>query len=178
MAISVDLIISIDKLEFYTPIQDTVDAELLTPLVVVAQDIAAQQVLGTALRDKLITDFNADSLTGVYATMYPKVEKMVIWQTFKDGLPSLLYKVANGKITKGGTEDSSPIELDELGSMIRNAESKRVFYENDLKAYLRANQNDIPEFNSSIEWYVKENLNDTNASQGLSSTPNRRYSDF
>lgn len=178
MAISVDLIIGIDKLRFYTPIQDTVDEEFLTPLVVTAQDIAAQQILGTALLEKLITDYNADTLTGVYATMYPKVEKMVIWQAFKDGLPYLLYKVANGKITKGGTEDSTPIEANELGLMIRNAESKRVFYENDLKSYLSANVANISEFNSTIQWYVKENLKGVDASMGLSGTPNIRYNNF
>ena len=178
MAINVDLIISIDKLRYYTPIQDTVDSEFLTPLVITATDIATQQVLGTALTEKLITDFNADTLTGIYATMYPKVEKMVVWQCFKDGLPYMLYKIANGKITKGGTEDSSPIELEELSSMIRNAESKRVFYENDLKAYLRANRSSISEFDSSVAWYVKEDLGDTDSTQGLSSTPNRRYDNF
>lgn len=178
MAISVDLIISIDKLRYYTPIQDTVDSEFLTPLVITATDIAAQQVLGTALTDKLVTDFNADTLTGVYDTMYPKVEKMVIWQAFKDGLPYMLYKIANGKITKGGTEDSTPIESEELGLMIRNAESKRVFYENDLKAYLRANRDSISEFDSTVEWYVKEDLGDTDSSQGLSSSFNRRYNNF
>lgn len=178
MAISVDLIISLDKFRYYTPVQDTFDSELITPFVITATDIAAQQVLGTALMDKLITDFNADTLTGVYSTMYPKVEKMVIWQAYKYGLPAMLYKVANGKITKGGTEDSSPIESDELALLIRDAESKRVFYENDLKAYLRENASSISEFNSSIAWYVKESLGSTDSSMGLTSTPNKRYDNF
>jgi hypothetical protein len=178
MAVSEDLIIGIEKFRFYTNTEDTVSAEFITPLIVTAQDIQATNVLGTALVDKIITDYNADTLTGVYDTMYPMIEKMVIWQAYRYGLPQLLYRVSNGKITKGGTQDSQPIEADELANLQRDCDGKVAHYTNRLKAYLRDNATSIPEFDNTTAWYKQENLTDDTTSMGTTYSGNNRYSDF
>lgn len=178
MAVSVDLIISIEDFRFYTNTNDTVDSEFITPMIILAQDTHAKKVLGTALTNKLITDFNADTLTGVYATMYPMVEKMVIWQAFRYALPLLYINVQNGKLTKGYTADSTPIEADEMANFQRSIDGYVVEYTNQLKAYLRDQRENISEFDNTTDWYIQENLEDGNTSMGTTYTPNRLYNDF
>lgn len=177
MAVSEDLIISIDSFRFYTNVEDTVDANFIEPAIITAQD-SSEQILGTALKEKLVTDFNADTLAGVYLTIHTLLTKWICWVAYKKLLPKIYIKVANGKLTKGSNVDSSPIESSELGELLRSCDGDIVVYENKLKAYLRDNAGSISEFTSSVDWYYNENLKDSDTTQGLSSTPNTFYTNF
>lgn len=173
-----DLIISIDRFRELTGVYDTMDENLIAPHIEIATDVLTEEVLGTALTNKLITDFNADTLTGLYETVYPYVEKMVVFQAFKFGLVSWLIQVSNGKITKGSTLDSSPIELSELAALERRQDAKIVRYTNQVKKFLADNFNDIPELKVDTVPYLKPDTGEVNTAQGLSSTPNILYNNF
>jgi len=177
MAVSEDLIISIDSFRFYTNVEDTVDAELIEPAIILAQD-SSEQILGTALKEKLVADFNAGTLTGVYSTIHTLLTKWICWTSYKKLLPKIYIRVSNGKLTKGSSIDSDTIESTELSELLRSCDGDIAVYENKLKAYLSDNESSITEFDSTVEWYYKENLEKVDTSQGLTSTPNRRYSDF
>ena len=58
------LIISEAKLRQFTDLNDSVDTELLRNAVRTAQDITIQRVLGTKLYQKILSDIDADTLTG------------------------------------------------------------------------------------------------------------------
>ena len=60
------LIISEAKLRQFTDLNDSVDTELLKNAVRTAQDITIQRVLGTKLYQKILSDIDASTLTGVY----------------------------------------------------------------------------------------------------------------
>ena len=123
-----ELIIGIDRFKELTGVTDTMDEDFISPQIVVATDVLAAEVMGTALTNKLIEDYNDDTLTGLYLEIYPYVEKMVAFQSYKFGLLEWLIQVSNGKITKGSTSDSTPIELSELAALERRQDSKIVTY--------------------------------------------------
>ena len=173
-----DLIISIDRFRELTGVYDTMDENLIAPHIEIATDVLTEEVLGTALTDKLTTDFNADTLTGLYETVYPYVEKMVIFQAFKFGLVSWLIQVSNGKITKGSTLDSTPIELSELAALERRQDSKIARYTNQVKKFLADNYSDIPELKIDTVPYLMPDTKQVNTAQGLTATPNIKYTDF
>lgn len=173
-----DLIIGIDRFRELTGVYDTMDSNFISPHIEVATDVISAEVLGTALTIKLITDYNADTLAGLYLEMYPYVEKMVIFQSYAYGLPEWWIQVSNGKITKGQTSDSTPIEASELGILERRQEAKVVRYTNQVKAFLSNNYSDIPELAVDTVPYLLPNTKPTNSSNGLTSTPSIRYSDF
>ena len=173
------LIISIDKLRYYANIADTTDANFLAPLIIQATDTIGEQTLGTALVNKLITDYNNDSLSGIYETIYPMVEKMIVWQSYSLGLPRMLYRIGNGQITKGTSSgNSNPIDTTDLANLQRGASATVATYENKVKTFLQYNYNSIPELKIDTPTFIKANLKESDTSQGTTYTPNILYSDF
>jgi hypothetical protein len=58
------LLITKDHLFKYTQLQGNVDIDKVTPFVKIAQDIQVQEILGTKLYRKILTDVQADTLVG------------------------------------------------------------------------------------------------------------------
>lgn len=182
MAITTDIIISVDDFRYFIAGSESIDAKILTPMIILAQDLAAQNVLGTALKDKLVTDVNDGTLTGDYETLYDSsvasVKKMVVWQTFESNLSSLVYKIGKEAITIGDTDEVSSIGREELGDMKREASSKRAFYENQVKSYLSNNQSSFSELQDTTPDYIQSNLTKTDTSMGMSWTTNNVFNNF
>ena len=63
------LLVSQTYLREQSLISDNVDFKLLTPIIRIVQTIDIQQLLGTNLYDKILTDVEATSLTGNYKTL-------------------------------------------------------------------------------------------------------------
>lgn len=173
-----DLIISIDRFRELTGVSDTMDENFIAPQIEVATDVLSAEVLGTALTNKLISDYNSDSLTGLYETIYAYVEKMVTFQAYKFGLVEWLIQVSNGKISKGSTLDSTPVEMSDIGTLQRAQDAKIVRYTNQVKAFLTENYADIPELQIDTVPYLRPDTKEVNTAQGLTATPNIKYSDF
>jgi len=173
------LIISVDDFRLYANTSDSFDAEFITPLIIQATDTLGEGLMGTALVKKLITDYNANNLAGIYEEMHPLVTKTIVWQSYMLGLPRMLYRVGNGQITKGTSSgNSDPIDSSDLANLQRGASSTLVTYENKLKAFLKDNFALIPEFEIEAPEYLKPNLEKGNTSQGTTYTPNITYTDF
>lgn len=173
------LIISVDDFRLYANTSDSFDAEFITPLIIQATDTLGEGLMGTALVKKLITDYNAESLAGIYAEMHPLVTKTIVWQSYMLGLPRMLYRIGNGQITKGtSSANSDPIDSADLANLQRGASSTLATYENKLKAFLKDNFDNIPEFEIEAPEYLKPNLEKSDTSMGTTYTPNITFSDF
>jgi len=182
MAITIDLIISVEDLRYYCAINDSYDSEFLAPFIVQATDTISENVLGTALTEKLITDYNAETLAGVYETLYDSsnasVKKMVCWQTFVLALPRMALYIANGGITRLSGANGESATNQDISMLIRNAEGTLLRYENQVKSYLSQNSSDFTELQDNTPSYLRADLKPNDSSQGLSSTPNRYFSDY
>ena len=174
-----NLIIGIDRFKFFTGVSQSFDAKYIEPLIIQATDLAAQNVLGTALMVKLRTDYNEGTLTGVYQELYnsdkASVEKMVIYQALILGLPRMLYKIGAETISTGDTDEVSSIGTDELSLLQRQASASKAFYENQVIDYLRNNKESFPELENNEPDYFKANLTDRDTSQGTTYSINRFY---
>jgi hypothetical protein len=177
-----DLIISIDDLKTVCGISDAFDANYLEPMIVQSIDLATQSVLGTALTVKLRTDYNNGGIGGIYATLWnsdeSSVKKMICWQTYQLSLPRMLYKIGAETISSGDTDEVTSITQDELGLLIRQADSTRVQYENRVKEFLTNNYSSIPELATSTLGYLRPNTEEVNTSMGLSFGTNNTFTDF
>lgn len=182
------LIISVDDIRSYTAISDNFDAQILAACIKRAQDLNLRKILGTALTDKLVTDYNADpsgltGLTGVYRTLYDSsecsVKLMAVWQSYVYGLPRMAFKIQNSGISKtGGDIDATAITNEELGILQREAKAALAQYENNVKTYLMLNSSSIPELSDDTPEYLKPNLTESKTDFGISSTPDRSYDDI
>lgn len=179
MAVTVPISISIDDFKFYLGIDKEFDSRYLEPLIIQAEDIAGQTILGTDLMVKLRNDYNSNSLSGVYQEIYnsdkASVMKMVIYQAYVIGLPRMLYRIGAATISKGDTDEISSIEMDELARLQRSAEGSRAFYENQVKNYIQNNWSSFPELSANTPDYVKPNTAESDTSQGTTYTTNNKY---
>lgn len=181
--INESLIISVDDIRSYCAISDNFDAQILAACIKRAQDLNLRKILGTALTDKLVTDYNAGTLTGVYATLYNSsecsVKLMAVWQSYVYGLPRMAFKIQNSGISKtGGDIDATAITNEELGILQREAKAALAQYENNVKTYLMLNSASIPELSDDTPEYLKPNLTESKTDYGISSTPTRSYDDI
>ena len=60
---------SVDYLRDETVINGNVDAEVLEPFILVAQNVHIESITGTNLYNKIIADLEAVSITGAYKTL-------------------------------------------------------------------------------------------------------------
>jgi hypothetical protein len=178
-----NLIVSIDDFRGFTAISDNFDSSILASIIIRATDLNCQEVLGTALTEKLTTDFNADTLAGDYLELYDSakasVKKMVIWQAYVYGLPRFAFKIQNNGISKtGGDLDTNSIDNSDLGILQREARGVLANYENRVKNYLSQNYSNFPELQDSTPEYLRSDLTKSNTDYGISDTPTKYYSDF
>ena len=178
-----ELIISIDDFRNLTAISDNFDSSILAALIIRATDLNCQEVLGTALTDKLVADYNAGTLAGDYLELYDSskasVKKMVIWQAYVYGLPRFAFKIQNSGISKtGGNIDADVIDNTDLGILQREAKGALTLYENRVKSYLSQNFNNFPELRDNTPEYLKPDLQKSTTDNGISATPTKYYSDF
>ena len=177
-----NLLISVDDFKNICGIDKAFDANYLEPMIVQATDTVTENILGTALTIKIRTDYNSDSLTGLYATLWDSdqcsLKKLLAWQTLQLCLPRMLYKIGAETISTGDTELVASISSDELGLLNRNADSTRVLYENRVKKFLEQNQASIPELQDTTPEYLKPNLEKSDTSLGMSFGVDNRYQNF
>ena len=173
------LIISLERLRQLTGIYDSMDDDFLAPHVEVATDIMVEQILGTNLTNKLIELFNSGGVTDEpYATIYPFVEKATIFLAYKFMIPELWIQVGNGKISKGNTIDSQPVDAPDIAILKRNQQAKIDAYTKQLKRLLCKMKGDIPELREPalVPPYLYPKTEDyKGGAQGLASTPNIRF---
>ena len=177
------LIISVDDFKAYTGISDSFDSNFLAPIIERATDINCQAILGTALTDKLITDYNAGTLAGAYQELYDSskssVLKMIVWQAYIYGLPRFAFKIQNSGISRsGGDLDAEAIGNAELAILQREAEAAKVLYENRVKTYLSNNAASLPELQVTTPEFLQENTTKSKSDYGISDTPTKLYSNF
>lgn len=177
-----DLIISVDDLRYYCAIGDAFDAKWLTPWILQATELTAQKILGTALMDKLIEDYNASNLSGKYQELYhsnkSSVKLMVCWQALRLALPRMALSINNGSITRNGTTNGESASNEDIAMLHRNADATLTMYENKVKDYLIQNNASFPELKDNTPEFIKPNLQESNSTQGLSASPDLSYNDY
>lgn len=145
------LFISDVYIKKYTQVNGAVDSNLLYPSVYLAQDKYLQPWLGTVLYEKLKTDIAGGTLSGNYETLVQDYcQKVVLWWTMVEALPSLVYKLDNGTFVQRTSEDSSPISDATMKDTIVRYRSNAEYYTGLLYDYLCANSALFPEYSANV----------------------------
>lgn len=134
-----------------SPLQGSIDADLLLPYVRTAQTKYMENLLGTVLFEKLQDDIlNGTAFTGDYKTLMEEyVKPTLIWASVVEYLPfsTTKFKAEGAVRFKSETGEAAPkAEIDFLaGKSLDNYE----WYATRLQDYLLAKGSDIPEFYQS-----------------------------
>lgn len=124
-----------------------VDANKLYPDVKQAQLTVIKPLIGTQLYNKILTEFENNTLTGLYDELYSDYLKpMIIHAATAFYIGHGAYEVSNKGITKGGGEFNQGLTLAEVNTL---ADKQTMFYTNykdGLVEFLDENKDSIPEW--------------------------------
>jgi hypothetical protein len=148
-------IISEEKLRFFTDLNDSVDTSLLKNAVREAQDIMLQRIIGTKLYNKILSDIDAGTLTGVYKTLVDDyIQDFLLYAAYYEALEAIYIRPRNnGLLTPTGGENSIQTDRSLFNVKRQNTENKMEFYADKLAAYLAEEQGEFPELNTNNKLY-------------------------
>ena len=151
MALSPEILfVNSDYIKRYTNLNNSVQDDTMKPSIVLAQDKYVQQYLGTDLYDKLLSDIQAATLTGVYKTLVDDyVLKVAMWWTMVELLPNIQSQVDNGGVVVRTSDDSQPVSGSEFHKLSSMARDNAEFYTTRLVDYICDNTSSYPEYSSN-----------------------------
>ncbi len=150
MAIQHTLFISTDRLKKDSALGGSVDDNLLLPYILMAQDRYILPVLGTDLNDKLISDIQGSSLSGVYLTLLQTyIQPALVQFAFATVLPFLRLRMVNNSIVTMSSEQGSSVSHEELKPLINASMDQAEFYRERLIDYIRNNTSSFPEYSTN-----------------------------
>ncbi|MBV1928699.1 MAG: hypothetical protein KUG81_04225 [Gammaproteobacteria bacterium] len=145
MATNTTLFLSVDFLRDNTVINGNVDAELLEPFILLAQNVHIEKVVGSALYNDLIT--NIAALSNDYVTLLEDYLQpaLVQWSLY-ESLPFINYKLTNKAISTKNSDNSDPVELDELHYLRTTVRDVAEYMSERATLFLKANTDIYPLF--------------------------------
>jgi hypothetical protein len=146
----------------YTPLDGNTDTDKFIQFIKIAQDIHIQNYLGTDLLNRLKSDIEAGTLSGVYLDLLNNyVRQMLIHWAMVEYLPFSAYTVANKGVFKHSSENSETVQKNEVDFLV---EKQRIIAENYSQRfvdYMSFNSSSFPEYhtNSGADVYPISNTN-------------------
>lgn len=144
------LLINIEIIKKYTPINGSVDETFINPFIYVAQDTYLHKYLGTDLFNKIIADAYAGTITGIYETLKDQyIPKVLIWKVARDIYDHMVVHIDNGGLLSRISQDTQTPSQRQIEALKNTAQHNLNNYTTLLVDYLCANSSSIPEYNSN-----------------------------
>jgi len=120
-----------------TSIGGNVDADRLKHLIDDVEIMTLENVLGTKLYDKIVTDYGADTLAGDYETLYDDyIVSILCYLTFAEYLRDSVVLAQNGGVYTHTPEDAQPASLDDIEYVAKRNQSKADVYIERMQSFL------------------------------------------
>jgi len=139
------LMISVDYLRDNTSVNGNVDNEILEPFILTAQTVHLEQILGTALFNDIVTNIQADTVAGGNKTLLDDyIQPCLIQWSVYEALPFLNYKFTNKSVATKSSDNSDPVELNELQYLRGTVRDIAEYLSQRITDYLKANPDTFP----------------------------------
>ena len=146
-----------------TPLRGNVDADNYLFIIDDVQTMYLRPVLGTNLYNKLLADFNADILTGLYETLYINyVKPFMLHCTFADYVSIGAYRVENAGIFKHTPNNAENIGKSEIDFLAKKQRIKADKSLTELEKFLCKEGVNIPEYLTQLNEYDEKPQNNDN----------------
>ena len=148
-------ILSEAKLRQFTDINDSLDSALVKNAIREAQDIHLQRIIGTKLYDKILSEVDADTLSGAYKTLVDDyLQDFLLYAAYYETLEAVFIRPRNnGLLTPTGGENSIEVDRTLFNQKRQSVENKMEFYADKLSSYLSEEQSSFPELNTNNKAY-------------------------
>tara|TARA_Y100000385_G_scaffold232606_1_gene245125 strand:+ start:208 stop:711 length:504 start_codon:yes stop_codon:yes gene_type:complete len=146
------LLIQPIDLKKFTFLDGNIDNDKILQWVKVAQDIHIQSYLGSDLLNKIKSDIEAGTLSGVYLTLLNTyIKPMLIHWAMVEYLPFSAYNVTNKGIFKTTAENAETISKNEVDFLVQKYRTLAENYSQRFVDYMVYNQSSFPEYTSNTE---------------------------
>lgn len=143
--------ISESDLKNNTTINQNVEQSLLNSSILDAQLLHIQMILGSKLYKKIESLISLGTITNPTNSYYKLllddyIRPATIQWTLAECVPYIRYKIMNKSISGQSSDNSTPIELEELKYLQAQFINKAEFYTQRIADYLLSNLNHFPEY--------------------------------
>lgn len=141
--------ITTEYLKENSPLSANMDIKEIYPYVKTAQDISIQEVLGTALYDRLMDSLNASpkNTTSDETVLLKLCRSALVWLIPYHAAPFAWVKIRNIGMVKQSGENLQTVEKSEMDKFRQECLDNATFYLNRLKDYLCDNSSLFNEYN-------------------------------
>jgi len=142
-------LLSTKELKQYSVINENVDDSLLHNAILEAQQIELQQILGSCLYERIIGLVSDDEIQN--EPDYKKLlddycRKIIVYAATQRAVIYLHYKMMNKGVTAQNSDNSNPIDLNELQFLMDHIKNDLEFFSKRLQDYLKQNEDLYPEY--------------------------------
>lgn len=139
------LLVSTKYITDNTSIDGNIDPEIITPHILSAQNRYLENVLGTALFDKIMLDVENDSVTGDIKILLDKYIQPALAQwVFFEALPFIYFSVNNKGLSIKTDENSDSINLSDMKYLRSSVRDNAEFLSDKTIKFLIANPSLYP----------------------------------
>ncbi len=146
-------LVTIQQIKNSTSIGGNVDADKLHHLIDDAEALVLEPALGTALYNKIVTDFNeggTNNLSGNYLTLYNNyIIKILCYTVYADYLRDGFILAQNTGIFQNTPDDKGGADLSDVQFVAKQNKSKADVYLERMERFLC--DKNITEYNSAQE---------------------------
>ena len=130
-----------------SPIDDNVDTKLLRNAMRTAQDIYIRDLIGSGIYDEVLTQINASTLSANNTTLITNyIAPCLLHYIIVEASVPMTFKFMNKSISTRNSDNSNPVDLDQLTKLATHYKDKAEYYGNRLTAYLLENSSTYPLF--------------------------------
>lgn len=140
-------LISTDVLKSNSIINSNVDDSLLLNAIFEAQQIELQQILGSALYNRILDDIDNSTLSGDYKTLVDDYcQNVVTYYATARAIPYVHYKIVNKGVNNQSSDNSQPTAFNEMNFLLKKVQDDAEFFAQRLTSYLEANKDSFPDY--------------------------------
>jgi hypothetical protein len=134
------VIVTINDLKKYSSISENIDPELLTPHLLISQQMNIFPVLGEPLYDDIISRFDNNQLSGDTQELYENyIVPALAFSAWANAAPFLGYHTNRNGLMTMSTDTLTPLTPDEMSIYLSRVNGFRDFYIKRMQDYLDEN---------------------------------------
>lgn len=135
-------------------IDNNVDSDLITKLILRATQINVYGILGTDLFNKIVTDAGSNTITGYYKTLLDDyLQDFIVYWVEYYSYTELNYRLTNKSVAQKSSDNSTPTDYSTISKIEK---TKKALADDQGKAiynYIMNNLAQFPEYQTITENY-------------------------
>lgn len=160
------ILIKQEELTRNTLIGGNVDVDRYLQAIKACQNLLIKPILGTTLYNKIVTDYETNSLSGLYLEMFDEyIKEMIIHGSAEIYISQGAYMISNNGITKTKTDASETISKEEVDYLVEASRKLYRLYEEQFLDWIKINP--VPEYDKPCGikhktyggWWIKKGKN-------------------